>query len=491
MSSTVPSGTPQYRPVPGPVERDTFFAVQARHRRAASWLSVLAALTVVLLGFPLATILFPLLFGIAALVSLPVARVLQVPDLAGMLLDGHGIAGLDAAGPAGWLGVGIIVCLPGSIAMLWLWRRVSAVLTGSDLSAILDHLGARAPRTDDAEERQLRNVAEEIAIAAGLPAPRVMLLDNASINVAALGATAQSATLVVTRGLLDGCNRDETQALVADAIASIGNGDLRATLRWISVSLTLTIVRLLLQAPYWPVARQRLAGLRTLFWRDAAASGAVDVAAVSALLGDLPEPPGELTGGRMRLALTFPFFMAHAMFNAVGWFTSLLFLSPALSLLLRRRRYLADAIAVQLTRYPDALASALGRTITQPRAPRTMTRLMKLLFIVAPPDEFADDQAPVGFFFDTHPSPGKRHQRVARMGLIAQGADPSRFAALLALPRGPRLLASGLLALIVPLAGAAIYLMLYLIVALTGFSLAVGMIYVLVVLMPIRWLLGA
>ncbi len=169
----------------------------------------------------------------------------------------------------------------------------------------------------------------------------------------------------------------------------------------------------------------------------------------------------------------------------------LLFLSPALTLLLRRRRYLADAIAVQLTRYPESLTSAFERMIRQPRTIRTVPYLMTLLFVAEPPNKFADNDRALGFFFGTHPSLGKRHQRVARMGLLARSADASQFAELLALPIGRRLLVLGLLALVLPLIALAIYLMLYLVVTLTLFSLVVGMIYVLAVILPIRWLLGA
>jgi heat shock protein HtpX len=373
--------------------------------------------------------------------------------------------------------------------MLLVFRAVWTALTVADLSAVFILLGARPPRTDDGEERQLINVVEEISIAAVLPPPRLLLLDNESINVAVLGTSPQTATLVVTRGLLDRCNRDETQALIADAIASIGNGDLRATLRWIAVSVTITVVRRLLQAPYWKPAREHLASLRRLLWRKESCDPTTEAAALAELLRDQSAEPGDLTGGRVKLALTFPFFMAHALFNAVGWFASLLFLSPALSFLFRRRRYLADAIAVQLTRYPDALASALNRVIVQPRQEPTIPSLLTLLFVAAPPNKFSDHERPVGFFFGTHASLGKRHERVTRMGLLARREDTSEFARLSALPVRHRWLVGGLLALLVPLIGATIYLMLYLIVVLTGFSLVVGMIYVLAVIMPLRWML--
>jgi hypothetical protein len=72
--------------VPGPIARDDFFAAQRRHRRAAHALSALAAIAVVLVSVPLAAIVFPLLFGIAALVSMVASAVTGGASLVDRLL---------------------------------------------------------------------------------------------------------------------------------------------------------------------------------------------------------------------------------------------------------------------------------------------------------------------------------------------------------------------------------------------------------------------
>lgn len=479
-----------YRPIPGPVDRDSFFAAQLRHRRTAAWLSVLTAVAAVLVGLPLATILFPVLFAIAELLSLILGRVFHFPDLVALLMDGNRLFDFESASASGWLGLALLVCLPGAIAMFQLWRMVWSMLAKSDLAHLFANLDVRAPRADDSEERQLVNVVAEMAISAAMPAPRVLLLDVGSINIACVGATPKTATMLVTRGLLEQCDRDETQALIADAMAMIGNGDLHAMLRWIAFSVTLLIVRLLLQAPYWPAARARLALLRNWYRQRAAAGPASDATAFAALLGDPSDAPRDLSGGRIRRFLTLPFFMAHALFNAVAWLASLLFLSPALTLLMRRRRYLADAIAVQLTRYPDALVSALARVTVQRLVPRTISTALTMLCVVAPPNELADRDRPPGFFFGTHPGPGRRHQRVSKMALLVTSQGPTSLASLGALPLRTRLIVAVLLAVLVPLVAVAILLMLYLIAVLTCFSLVIGMLYVMLAVAPIRWLFG-
>src|SRR5437588_502785 len=71
-------------------------------------------------------------------------------------------------------------------------------------------LGASEPRAGDLEERQLQNIIEEMAIAAGLRPPRVVLLDGDGANAALVGASDADATIVVSRGLLDTFTREET-----------------------------------------------------------------------------------------------------------------------------------------------------------------------------------------------------------------------------------------------------------------------------------------
>ena len=120
------------------------------------------------------------------------------------------------------------VCLlvPGILAMLALWALLRRLFSGAGVGGLVIGLGAREPDLTDLEERQLVNVVEEMAIAAGLPAPRVMLLDGQIANAAVVGSAPEDAVVVVSRRLLDEMDRDETQGILAHQIASIGNGDL-------------------------------------------------------------------------------------------------------------------------------------------------------------------------------------------------------------------------------------------------------------------------
>src|SRR4030095_770328 len=99
-------------------------------------------------------------------------------------------------------------------------------------------------------EQQLGNVVEEMALAAGVPPPRVLLLDTPVINAAAVGSSPNDATPIISRRILDECDRDETQGVIGHLIGSIGNGDLRIAFLMISVVLTFGTLVTLLRAPF-------------------------------------------------------------------------------------------------------------------------------------------------------------------------------------------------------------------------------------------------
>ena len=87
---------------------------------------------------------------------------------------------------------------------------------------------ARGLRGTGIWRSQLVNVVQEMAIAAGIPAPEVRLLDAKVANAAAARTDATASYVVVGRRLLDEFDREETEGLLAHLIGSIGNGDLGA-----------------------------------------------------------------------------------------------------------------------------------------------------------------------------------------------------------------------------------------------------------------------
>jgi Zn-dependent protease with chaperone function len=211
------------------------------------------------------------------------------------------------------LGVGSV-----TIAIIFLasLSKINELKSGGHVVA--ESLGGRLveSNTNDAQERMLLNVVEEMAIAAGTPVPGVYLLDNEyGINAFAAGFTPNDAVIGVTRGSLEQFNRDELQGVIGHEFSHILNGDMR---------MNITLMG-------W------LHGILCIY-----------------LIGR-----GALQLGRGdRDGNAFAFFgIALIGLGASGLFFGRL-MQSAIS---RQREFLADAAAVQFTRNPQGIASALEK----------------------------------------------------------------------------------------------------------------------------------
>ncbi len=118
-----------------------------------------------------------------------------------------------------WVIPGIVLLTVAYLFVAWRLRRI-----GGDGIALA--MGARAPRTDDAQEIQLVDVVNELAVAAGIEPPRVLLYDDAPPNALVFGRNPDHATVLVARRLLDDLDREETQGAIARVLASAVDGDL-------------------------------------------------------------------------------------------------------------------------------------------------------------------------------------------------------------------------------------------------------------------------
>ena len=357
-----------WKPVPGPADRETFFAAQARDRRTTWRLGALCIVGLLLMGIPMSAVITPL--GFAALILLADVVYLLAPgaDLLRMLGTSGGPAVPSSLSDVqGAMMLAVVLIAPGATVMALAWLGTLGLLRRAGPEALVHALGGRAPRAEDIEERQLENVVAEMAIAAGVKPPRVMLLDGATANAAAVGSSHDDAVVLVSRRLLDELDRDETQGVVAHLIGTIGNGDLRVSLSMLSLFRTIALVMTALGATLGPASRRALFRLlRLAIRRPAGAAGTDELAQVDELLvqaGDTHDQDIErLSQKRTGVLdlLRFPFLLAH---TAI-WLCRLAFMSfvvgPLLALVWRSRRYLADASAVQLTRNPDGVARGLA-----------------------------------------------------------------------------------------------------------------------------------
>ena len=191
---------------PRPPERTPFFEFQARNRRATWRLTAAYALVVGACGFVSSTgffanvflVLFAMVF-IPAVLSIGVgALFLLSPATSGLasVIWDVGLAPLGVVGnlPTLLPGGGAAIWVVGLVVPLACWLSVRSVWLAAGVGHTLLAIGARPPRDGDLEERQLVNVVQEMAIAAGIPAPEVRLLDAKVAMPLPSGRTRRRAT---------------------------------------------------------------------------------------------------------------------------------------------------------------------------------------------------------------------------------------------------------------------------------------------------------
>ncbi len=224
---------------------------------------------------------------------------------------------LPHIGTAGWWNpelfglVAIVTIVVITIASLY---KISSLQQGG--SVIAQELGGRILLAEmaNADEQQLLNIVDEMAIASSIPPPAVYLLDNElGINAFAAGFTPQNAVIGVTRGCLQQLTRDELQGVIGHEFSHILNGDMRLNLRLVGVLHGILFVyivgRLMIESEDSD---------RSWLWYFGLALMAI---------GSL----GLLFGRLIKSAVS------------------------------RQREFLADASAVQFTRNPDGIAGALQK----------------------------------------------------------------------------------------------------------------------------------
>ncbi|MBZ0272054.1 M48 family metallopeptidase, partial [bacterium] len=197
-------------------------------------------------------------------------------------------------------------------------------------AAVAEMLGGREidATTKDRHEKRLVNVVEEMAIAAGVPMPRVFVLSGeGAINAFAAGYSPEDAAVAVTQGTLERLSRDELQGVVAHEFSHILHGDIRLNVRMISVLFGILAIGIVGRGV-----------LRASFYA-----------------GDRPRRRSGKDGG----ALPFLIIVGLALV-IVGYIGTLVgrVIQSAIS---RQREFLADASAVAYTRNPDGIAGALKK----------------------------------------------------------------------------------------------------------------------------------
>ncbi len=271
-----------------------------------------------------------------------------------------------------WIGI-IATLIAGSVCW-YSWKKgAERVLWATGAREILE------PATDG--ERRLVNVVEEMAIASGLPKPRMFVVPDADPNAFATGIEPTKACIAVTEGLLGALSREELQGVVAHEMAHVQNFDTR--------------LMTLLAAMVGAIALMSDGMGRMLRF------------------GSFGGGSSSRSGGRSNDKGGNPL----ALVVLVLWVITLI-LAPVISRFLamavsRKREYLADATGAQFTRNPMALASALEKLDAAGEPTHTITKGAAHLCIVDPSaSQLSRKEGFLGDVFSSHPP---IRMRIARL----------------------------------------------------------------------------
>jgi Zn-dependent protease with chaperone function len=367
-----------------PSERRSFFDEQARNRAASAHLQRLTTVLAIVIatGFTALVIAccFLVVFAAIFIPTVPVALLSYfIPPL--QPLSSLGFAMIDFVlalfgSPRLMFGGSIAFAVLGWIGCRRLWLEAGA-------DPMLERLGARPLDPGDEEEQQLRNVVDEMAVAAAVPPPRTMVVEagvaNAALFIGA-GEDEHHSIVVVSRGLLDSLDRDETQGVAAHLVASAANGDARLLGTLTSMFYILRLLQVVVLFPFMDAPRRILRSFATAQLaisqrrpdRAAAAAAAVRLLTEEEVLESITRSTSSSNDidhrrfnrlGAYLVRVVPPMLSLIGVLQIAVAFMEMLAGVPA-ALIWRRRRLLADATAVQLTRNPNGLGRALQHLST-------------------------------------------------------------------------------------------------------------------------------
>lgn len=258
-------------------------------------------------------------------------------------LIGFGLAGLVVA---------LAIAVAGSAVAYWKSDSVALAMS-------------HAHPADPTQYARVHNLVEGLCIAAGLPKPRLYVIEDAAPNAFATGRDPKHAALAVTTGLLEKMNRVELEGVLAHELSHVKNYDILVS------TLAVTLVGVIALLSDW--------SLRFLWWggprhRDDRSDGA-GPQAIFAVVGFVLLLVAPLVAKLMQLAIS------------------------------RRRESLADVSGVALTRYPPGLISALEKLRDDTTVVHSASRATAHLWIEAPTAQTSSEGrlAWLNRLFNTHP----------------------------------------------------------------------------------------
>lgn len=219
---------------------------------------------------------------------------------------------------------------------------------------------------------ELYRIVENLSIAAGLPIPKIFIIEDTALNAFATGRNPNNAVVAVTRGLLERLDKTELEGVLAHELSHVGNYDIRF------MTLVVVLVGIVTLLADWMLRMSFFGGKRD-----------------------------NNNGGS-------PIFLLIGVGLAI--------LSPIIAMLIqlavsRKREFLADATGALITRYPEGLASALEKIAADHEPLEVANKATAHLYISNPlKDHEKDGQSWFANLFNTHPPIEERIKRLREMG---------------------------------------------------------------------------
>ena len=271
------------------------------------------------------------------------------------LVMGVGFAMSQYYGNPGILYIAVAFSLVMNVSAYWFSDKVAIASAG-------------AKPADEKEYIELHRIIENLAITAGLPKPRVYIINDAAPNAFASGRDAKHAVIAVTTGLLSTLDRSELEGVLAHELSHIGNRDI--------LVMTAAVVLVGFLAIISDIALRM-----SMFGGDRDRDNKNPIMLVAVIAAMVLAP---IAAQLIQLAIS------------------------------RKREFLADASGALLTRYPDGLASALAK-IGAYKAPMQRASTATAHLFISNPFGAQKAGAFVAKLFSTHPPMGERIAALTEM----------------------------------------------------------------------------
>jgi heat shock protein HtpX len=246
-------------------------------------------------------------------------------------------------------------------------------------SVVLFSLRAQPLEFENPLHKKLHNVVTEMALASGLPMPKVYVIPDPAPNAFATGRDPQHAVIGVTEGLLQTMNREELQAVIAHEMGHVKNQDI------LLMTVVTVLVGTIVLLSDWALRVWRFGGMRPR--RDSKSKGQNPL---------------------ILLLIVLLVLLAPLLSRIIAMMVS------------RQREYLADTSSAEFTRNPAALASALEKIGKASSPVMTAHKGTAHLFISDPLHRELDNkEGLVADVLSTHPPIEKRIERLKRMAYMS------------------------------------------------------------------------